>query len=507
MATIKKGTYRFNDELTQLTTIHPETGYNEVSLPFTFTADLGIEGYENTVFTCSTIYQEPRTEEEIDSNGVGSLCYTAVASTPDLTPLGFTYPLGRYVWSPTDGWELIGAQTITITEDTEVSDEFSTWFTANAVSLDAKEETPLATISYNGTTIASINCGQKATLKCKGMTMADYVLVEVAEQTGGGGSDANIVPLLVGHVGTYDANSPVLVTETFTGGGDPDAIYSFWGYSFPFFKAKKMVATRDIVNLVKNEELSDRLYINLFGNIIPLWQMEWNETEECFWVNSGGYPAVVWVFDIGKDFTQEMGFEVGGVYILDTWSLMGATGEASLTALGIPDKPIDGFTPVEVAIPYEDKLVIEQDYYDLERTQTMDGGYFGEIVMHSPALATLSVTPSTKKQTFSYEDKGRIPFSHVTVEAVDLTQMALMCDIELESLPKTEYELGGGRLDTTGGVILRRYTNGTIKRVNLTNQDVSGWEKVNGVGTYTYVVTYTENGITCRTTYDITVTE
>ena len=132
MATIKAGTYRFNDVLTQLTTTHPETGYNEVSLPFTYTANLGIEGYENTIFTCSTIYQEPRTEEEIDSNGVGSLQYTAVASTPDLTPLGVNYPLGGYVWNPTDGWNFNGAQTITITEDTEVSDEFYEWFKTNA---------------------------------------------------------------------------------------------------------------------------------------------------------------------------------------------------------------------------------------------------------------------------------------------------------------------------------------------------------------------------------------
>lgn len=131
MAKIKKGTYRFNDVLTQLTTTHPETGYNEVSLQFTFTADLGIEGYENTLFTCSTIYQEPRSEEEIDSNGVGSISYTTVASTPDLTPLGFTYPFGRYIWSPANGWELNGAQYITIPKDTDVSDEFGVWFTAN----------------------------------------------------------------------------------------------------------------------------------------------------------------------------------------------------------------------------------------------------------------------------------------------------------------------------------------------------------------------------------------
>ena len=154
MAIIKAGTYRFNDVLTQLTTIHPETGYNEVSLPFTFTSNLGVEGYKNTLFRCSKIYQEPRTEEEIDISGVGSLAFTAVASTPDLTPLGYTYPMESYVWEP-EGWRMDGAQTITVTADTEATEEFATWFNANTV--EVKPIIKAGTYRFNDVIVGSPN--------------------------------------------------------------------------------------------------------------------------------------------------------------------------------------------------------------------------------------------------------------------------------------------------------------------------------------------------------------
>lgn len=68
------------------------------------------------------------------------------------------------------------------TEPQTVSAEFYNWLTENANPVI--EETPVASIQYNGSTIASLFGGQTATLKCAGMTMESDVVVEVAENIG-----------------------------------------------------------------------------------------------------------------------------------------------------------------------------------------------------------------------------------------------------------------------------------------------------------------------------------
>ena len=78
--------------------------------------------------------------------------------------------------------------------------------------------------------------------------------------------------------------------------------------------------------------------------------------------------------------------------------------------------------------------------------------------------------------------------------------------IYLESMPKTEYKVGE-LFSTTGGVLVRKYKDGSLLRVNLTNLDVYGWSKVNGPGKYTLTVKYAENGVLCTFDYEITVTE
>jgi len=77
--------------------------------------------------------------------------------------------------------------------------------------------------------------------------------------------------------------------------------------------------------------------------------------------------------------------------------------------------------------------------------------------------------------------------------------------ITLEKLPKTEYKLGEG-LDTTGGVILCEYVDGSVFRVNLTNHSVYGYGNISVPGTYELTVKYLENGVIAETTYTITVT-
>lgn len=80
--------------------------------------------------------------------------------------------------------------------------------------------------------------------------------------------------------------------------------------------------------------------------------------------------------------------------------------------------------------------------------------------------------------------------------------------IALETLPKTEYKLGEW-LNTTGGVLLCTYTDGTTKQVDLVNKYVSGFKPAMtaGVGEHELTVYYSENGIQVSTTYKITITQ
>ena len=198
MAIIKAGTYRFNDVLSAF------SGDTEQSVSFTTNLhmDLSHLGYGiiESVLTCSSI--RLFVYEQIvdgDTKKCIDVYYTFVSSNPDLSAFGFTFPFEEWIYNGENGgnkWAKVSTslQTITIPTDTEVSEEFYTWFNANAVSLDADK--PLATITYNGSTIATLDGGQSATLKCKGMKMESDVVVEVAEQTesesGGGGASLNI---------------------------------------------------------------------------------------------------------------------------------------------------------------------------------------------------------------------------------------------------------------------------------------------------------------------------
>jgi hypothetical protein len=78
--------------------------------------------------------------------------------------------------------------------------------------------------------------------------------------------------------------------------------------------------------------------------------------------------------------------------------------------------------------------------------------------------------------------------------------------ITLETLPKTEYRIDEW-LDTTGGVLLCEYADGSVYRLSLVNSYIFGWENVNGPGEYVLTVKYMENGTLAETTYTITVTE
>ena len=119
MAIIKAGTYRFNNVLTV-----PSKAFSENVNFITDTLFLG-----NT-YTVSCNYIEMY-------NGNGDsvqLIYGVVSSVPSLEDLGISFPFSAGVyddeWTDTYG---IGVEVITVTADTEVTEEFATWFTTNAV--------------------------------------------------------------------------------------------------------------------------------------------------------------------------------------------------------------------------------------------------------------------------------------------------------------------------------------------------------------------------------------
>jgi len=85
--------------------------------------------------------------------------------------------------------------------------------------------------------------------------------------------------------------------------------------------------------------------------------------------------------------------------------------------------------------------------------------------------------------------------------------VASLISIELIESPKTSYKVNES-LDTEDGYLLLTFSDNTTQRKVLFNKYVYGFPNPNNTpGTYTLQVKYTENGITCETSYDITVTE
>jgi hypothetical protein len=167
--TIKAGTYRFNDVLTKA------SFYNEVFFDFQTVAIVNDVPY--TLY-CNTMYQD--VNEQYDS---ASLQYIAVSSIPDLSELGISFPLGRYVYDgSTKEWRTDlygeGIQTITITNDTEVSADFYDWFTANATQIVGAipEKYADVNIYYNNQHLLGFNKKDNLELLCKGKLMKGSIV-------------------------------------------------------------------------------------------------------------------------------------------------------------------------------------------------------------------------------------------------------------------------------------------------------------------------------------------
>ncbi len=76
------------------------------------------------------------------------------------------------------GWQSEALQTQTLTADTEVDDTYGAWYIANT-NYNEVNASSLVTIEYNGSTIAELNAGDKATLSCAGMKMASELVIKI----------------------------------------------------------------------------------------------------------------------------------------------------------------------------------------------------------------------------------------------------------------------------------------------------------------------------------------
>lgn len=109
-----------------------------------------------------------------------------------------------------------------------------------------------------------------------------------------------------------------------------------------------------------------------------------------------------------------------------------------------------------------------------------------------------------ERQIITVSYKGFICTFSVSI--IELPKpVPVLKSIYIETLPKTEYKVGES-LDTTGGVLVREYQDGSSARITLINWYVYGFDS-STPGTYNLTVMYYENGIMAQTTYEIVVSE
>ncbi len=161
----------------------------------------------------------------------------------------------------------------------------------------------------------------------------------------------------------------------------------------------------------------------------------------------------------------------------------------------------------------------DADYSGLSLAVTKRNGKI-EYVKYSEDNAA-DFTFSGFDSTRTYEDKtvtvtykGFSCTYHIVVKEAPKPKPTLV-SITIDVMPKTEYKVGEW-LDTTGGMLLKHYSDGTTERTVLVNNYIiDGWDEAwelgageTGSATYTLTVRYKEDGSKpVKTTYDITITE
>lgn len=114
--------------------------------------------------------------------------------------------------------------------------------------------------------------------------------------------------------------------------------------------------------------------------------------------------------------------------------------------------------------------------------------------------ATAKFTISFERQTVTLPTEYQIDPAY-TEPVSDHTPVRIYVETEPN---KTGYHIGES-LDTTGGIIVCQYADGTSSSFPLTNAHILSLKPFSASGHPDITVQYTENGVTCTTTFMVTV--
>ena len=150
----------------------------------------------------------------------------------------------------------------------------------------------------------------------------------------------------------------------------------------------------------------------------------------------------------------------------------------------------------------------EADFEGLRITAVYQDGKTASIPYSECTITGFDTSIPAEKQTITVKYQNfDATFSIIVKELPKPTPVLVR--IYFQKLPKTEYTFGE-RLDTSGGMLVREYKDGSTMTITLVNNYIYGWKAAKeayeaGIeGPYTLTVKYKENGILAETTYEIT---
>lgn len=202
--------------------------------------------------------------------------------------------------------------------------------------------------------------------------------------------------------------------------------------------------------------------------------------------------------DVGMYLIQKYSFHQyrNGVWL----DYFNAEGQKIITENGVFD--VTDKKEVNVELPVSDDVWT----IDANRllSQTHESDTYHRLVEVEP-YPTKDITVYPSAEDVRYVEEEYL-FNSVTVKAADLSNTKALKGIYIDTFPKTQYELGD-RLDVTSGRLRKEYHDGTYEYTIMINQYiVEDWHTLRDVmGTHTLTVEFTENGVTCHTTYQVTI--
>lgn len=144
------------------------------------------------------------------------------------------------------------------------------------------------------------------------------------------------------------------------------------------------------------------------------------------------------------------------------------------------------------------------DYSGLKIQVTKNNGDIYFVNADDCEISGFDSSMPTENQVVTVKYKGFTCTFDVIIKELPQS-VSVLVGIYLETLPKTEYKVGEN-LDTTGGVIVREYKDGSTSKISLVNNYVYNFSS-NKPGEYILNIIYIENGLQAETSYTIVVTE